>query len=278
AAGGIGEETAFAFAEAGVSAIAFADIDEQKAAKVAQTSKGLATNKDYLTLVLPVDVTDPTSVQHMVDETIRVFGRIDHNGYLDLFQQPARTLKGLIAAKIGNDRYTPISDSTIDDFDKIMNVNAKGILTCTRAVSKAMLAQESRTVKTRCGTRDVGKGSIVNLGSANSYAAIPGKVAYVASKHAMMGITKTAALDLASQGVRVNAVCPTWVRTPMFEGDCSKNPQLQEMVKALSPLGRAAEPDEVAGVILFLCGPAASYVTGTGLVVDAGLTLTVHMT
>ncbi|KAL8877856.1 MAG: hypothetical protein Q9198_004214 [Flavoplaca austrocitrina] len=263
AAGGIGEETAFTFAEAGVSAIAFADIDEQKAAKVAETSKGLATNKDYRTLVLPVDVTDPTSVQHMVDETIRVFGRIDHN---------------VNAAGIDNDSDTAISDSTIDDFDKVMNVNAKGILTCTRAVSKAMLAQESRTVKTRSGTRDIGKGSIVSLGSANSYAAIPGKVAYVASKHAMMGITKTAALDLASQGVRVNAVCPTWVRTPMFEEECSKNPQLQEMVKALSPLGRAAEPDEIAGVILFLCGPAASYVTGTGLAVDAGLTLTVHMT
>ena len=98
-------------------------------------------------------------------------------------------MKGLIAAKIDND---PISDSTIDDFDKVMNVNAKGILTCTRAISKAVLAQESSTVKTRSGTRDVGKGSIVDLGSANSYAAIPGKVAYVASKHAMMGITKTA--------------------------------------------------------------------------------------
>lgn len=73
-----------------------------------------------------------------------------------------------------------------------MNVNAKGVLTCTRAVSKAMLAQDSRHAKTRSGTRDVGRGSIVNLGSANSYAAIPGKVAYVASKHAMMGITKTA--------------------------------------------------------------------------------------
>ncbi|KAL9004105.1 MAG: hypothetical protein Q9180_009862 [Flavoplaca navasiana] len=263
AAGGIGEETAFAFAEAGVSAIAFADIDEQKAAQVAETSKGFATNKDYRTLVLPVDVTDPTSVQHMVDETSRVFGRIDHN---------------VNAAGIDNDSHSPISDSTIEDFDRVMNINAKGILTCTRAVSKAMLAQESRTVKTRSGTRDIGKGSIVNLGSANSYAAIPGKVAYVASKHAMMGITKTAALDLTSQGVRVNAVCPTWVRTPMFEEECSKNPQLQEMVKTLSPLGRAAEPDEIAGLILFLCGPAASYVTGTGLVVDAGLTLTVHMT
>ncbi|KAL8846844.1 MAG: hypothetical protein Q9221_008102 [Calogaya cf. arnoldii] len=262
AAGGIGEETAFAFAEAGVSAIAFADIDDQKAAKVAEASKGLAINKDYRTLVIAVDVTDPTSVQRMVDETVKEFGRIDYN---------------VNAAGIDNDAHAPMYDSTIEDFDSVMNINAKGVLTCTRAVSKAMLAQDSRSVKTRSGTKDVGKGSIVNLGSANSYAAIPGKVAYVASKHAMMGITKTAALDCAAQGIRVNAVCPTWVRTPMFEEECSKNPQLQEMVKALSPLGRAAEPEEVAGVVLFLCGPAASYVTGTGLVVDAGLTLTIHM-
>ncbi|KAI4226780.1 MAG: hypothetical protein L6R36_002920 [Xanthoria steineri] len=263
AAGGIGEETAFAFAEAGVSAIAFADLDEQKAGKVAEKSKSLATNSDYRTIVLAVDVTDPTSVQRMVDETVRVFGRIDYN---------------VNAAGIDNDSHTPIFDTTIEDFDKVMNINARGVLTCTRAVSKAMLAQDSRHTTTRSGTRDIGRGSIVNLGSANSYAAIPGKVAYVASKHAVMGITKASALDCATQGVRVNAVCPTWVRTPMFEEECTKNPQLQETVKALSPLGRAAEPDEIAGAVLFLCGPAASYVTGTGLVIDAGLTLTVHMT
>ncbi|KAL8769664.1 MAG: hypothetical protein Q9209_004461 [Squamulea sp. 1 TL-2023] len=263
AAGGIGEETAFAFAEAGISAIAFADLDEQKAGEVAEKSKSHATNDNYRTTVVAVDVTDPSSVQRMVDETIRVFGRIDYN---------------VNAAGIDNDSYTHISDSSIEDFDKVMNVNAKGVLTCTRAVSKAMLAQGARYAKSRKGTRDVGKGCIVNLGSANSYAAIPGKVGYVASKHAMMGITKTAALDCASQGVRINAVCPTWVRTPMFEEECTKNPQLQEMIKALSPLGRAAEPEEIAGAVLFLCSSAASYVTGTGLVIDAGLTLTVHMT
>ena len=83
-------------------------------------------------------------------------------------------------------------DSSLDGFDKVMSVNAKGVFLCTRAVSKAMLSQSSRSVTTRHGTRDIGKGSIVNLGSANSYAALPGKVAYVTSKHAMMGITKTA--------------------------------------------------------------------------------------
>lgn len=113
-------------------------------------------------------------------------------GYLHLFFQTTPITPELIAAQIDSDSHTPISDSSIEDFDKVMNVNAKGVLTCTRAVSKAMLAQDSRQATTRSGTRDIGRGSIVNLGSANSYAAIPGKVAYVASKHAMMGITKTA--------------------------------------------------------------------------------------
>ncbi|KAL8752407.1 MAG: hypothetical protein Q9199_005767, partial [Rusavskia elegans] len=161
AAGGIGEETAFTFAQGGIPAIAFADIDKQKAGKVAETSKSLATNSDYCTFVVAVDVTDPTSVQRMVDETV------------------------------DNDSYAPTYDSAVEDFDNVMNVNANGVLTFIRAVSKTMLAQDSRTAKSRSGTRDVGRGSIVNLGSANSYGAIPGKVIYVASKHATIGITKT---------------------------------------------------------------------------------------
>ena len=97
-----------------------------------------------------------------------------------------------IPIQIDNGVHEAIYDSSIDDYDNVMNVNAKGVLTCVRAVSKVMLGQESRSVTTRNGTRNIGRGSIVNLGSANSYAALPGKVAYVASKHAMMGITKTA--------------------------------------------------------------------------------------
>lgn len=150
----------------------------------------------------------------------------------------------------------------------MLDVNAKGVLTCTRAISKIMVAQEPRSVKTRNETRDIGRGSMVNVGSANSYAAIPGKVAYVTSKHAVMGITKTAgkssgrvqcamliAWDCASMGVRVNAVCPSWVWIPMVEVECKKNPHLDGAIKALSSLGRPAEVEEVADVIVFLCSP-----------------------
>lgn len=86
------------------------------------------------------------------------------------------------------------------------------------------------------------------------------------------------ALDCAGQGVRVNAVCPTWVRTPMVEEECKKNPGLEGTIQKLSPLGRAAETEEIAGAIVFLASPKASYITGTGLVIDAGLTLTIHLT
>ena len=94
--------------------------------------------------------------------------------------------------QVTNNYYKAIYESPIDDFDKQISINVKGVMTCNRAVSKVMVSQSSRSVKTRNGTRDIGRGSIINLGSANSYAAVPGKVAYTASKHAVMGITKNA--------------------------------------------------------------------------------------
>ena len=163
---------------------------------------------------------------------------------------------------------------------------------CTRAVSEAMSKQEPLTFKTRSGMRDLGRGSIVNLGSANSYIGVPGKMPYTAAKHAIIGITKTAgrlfsnspssvlnyckALDNQSHHIRVNAVCPGWVNTSMMQRDFGKSPHLPKIIKAVAPLGRMAEPEEIGDVILFLCSPAASYVNGTGLLVDSGLTLQVH--
>ena len=184
-----------------------------------------------------------------------------------------------------------------------MSVNVKGVLICVRAMSKAMAAQEPRTIKSRNGTRDIGRGSIVNVASANSYVGLPAKTAYVTSKHAVSGITKCAgnrfppsfhffcrtlsrsfflnmflvAIDNTTHGIRVNAVCPSWVHTPMLEEEIRLNPTVQSAIQAACPFGRVAEAEEVADVIVFLCSPGASYVTGTGLMIDAGLTLTVHV-
>ena len=94
--------------------------------------------------------------------------------------------------QIAEEAYVPVSECSIEDFESVMNVNVKGNLICVRAMSKAMAAQAPRTIKSRNGTRDTGRGSIVNVASANSYAGLPGKTAYVTSKHAVMGITKSA--------------------------------------------------------------------------------------
>lgn len=169
-----------------------------------------------------------------------------------------------------------------------------------RAVMGAMAQQEPLTFPGtgRHGTRTLGRGSIVLLGSTNSLVAAPGMLSYTTSKHAVMGLAKAAgkppapplvheaflhklttyvliavdALALQSS-IRVNAVCPCWVDTPMVQNAVKTNPMLGEAIKTLSPLKRAAAPDEVADYIVFLSSPSASFINGTALPIDAGLTL-----
>lgn len=144
---------------------------------------------------------------------------------------------------------------------------------CVREVSKVMKDQEPRVVEGRTGPRNTGRGSIVNLGSANSFVAAPAIVQYTAAKHAIMGITKTAALDTSPYNIRVNAVCPSWVETPMVDRAFAEQQELfAALVKAI-PAGRIATQEEVSDVILFLSSPKSSYVTGVGFIVDGGTTL-----
>ncbi|KAL6721050.1 hypothetical protein ACLMJK_000150 [Lecanora helva] len=261
AASGIGKETAFGFAEVGAAGVVFADIDGAGAAIAQGKSKTFATNPDYRSLAVHVDVTDPGSVQAMVDTTTRELGRIDYS---------------VNSAGVGTDSVTPVSHASIEEFDKIININMRGTMLCTRAVSEAMSKQIPLSYEGRNGKKDLGRGSIVNLGSANSYIAVAGKMPYTAAKHAVIGITKSAALDNKAHHIRVNAVCPGWVSTTMMERDVQKTPQLPQIIQAIGPLGRMAEPEGIGDVIVFLCSPAASYVNGTGLIVDSGLTLQVH--
>lgn len=125
--------------------------------------------------------------------------------------------------------------------------------------------------------RPLGRGAIVNLGSANSIVAVPGQTPYTVAKHAVIGITKTAAMELGAAGVRVNAVLPSWVKTPMMErgglNDTEEGQSLKGFISGRVPLGRIALPEEVADVIVFLAGPGASYVNGVALRIDGGVTL-----
>lgn len=198
----------------------------------------------------------------MVDTAIKEFGRIDYN---------------INSAGIGTTVMTGMAELPLSEFDNVLNINMRGTVLCNRAVLQAMLIQEPRAFQGRYTTRSLGRGCIVNLGSANSYAATPGKTSYTTAKHAVIGITKTAAVDYSKQGIRVNAVCPIWVEGAMTEREAQVNPHLEQIVQAVVPLKRMAQADEVADAIQFLCSPAASFITGTGLIIDAGTGLTVRL-
>ncbi|KAI1207524.1 oxidoreductase [Annulohypoxylon truncatum] len=259
---GIGREAAFSLAEAGAKAVVFADKNEGTAKASSDESRKYASNKDYQTMTFKMDVQDDKSVQDMVDFVVKEFGRIDY---------------AVNAAGVDNGRHAPIAETNVDNFDRVMNINTRGNLICVRAQVAAMRKQEPKTWSSRNGTRDIGRGVIINLASANSFVGLPGKGSYTISKHAFMGITKMAALDHSPEGIRVNAVCPTWVRTPLLDEELRKNPEVQGMISAIVPIKRAAECEEVSDTIAFLCSPAASYINGASLLIDAAVTTTVRL-
>ncbi|KAF4157485.1 hypothetical protein CNMCM6936_005060 [Aspergillus lentulus] len=255
---GIGRDCALAFASEGARGVAFADINLTAALEAAEESKAQATNSAYRAIAVQVDVSSEASVQHMVDTTLKEFNRIDY---------------GVNSAGLGIKQARPVSETCMAEFDNLMSVNVKGTMLCVRALSRAMKNQEERLVAGRTGPCSVGRGSIVNLASANSVVAFPEIVQYTAAKHAVLGITKTAALDNAPHGIRVNAVCPSWVETPMIDKAFAGNPEIRLALSASIPAGRLARPEEVSNVVLFLSGPKSSYVTGVGWLVDGGTTL-----
>ncbi|KAI0023845.1 oxidoreductase [Xylariomycetidae sp. FL0641] len=259
---GIGREAAFSLAEAGAKAVVFADKDAETAKASSEESKQHAGHTEYRTSHFAMDVRDADSVQAMVDYVVKTYARLDY---------------AVNAAGIDNGDQVPLAETDIATFDKVMNINVRGNLLCVRAQVAAMRTQTPRSWTSRNGAREIGRGAIVNLGSANSFAGLPRKGNYTISKHAFMGVTKMAGLDHAPEGVRVNAVCPTWVRTPLLDKELATTPMVAEQITAMSPLKRAAEAEEVADTIAFLCSPAASYINGASLLIDAGLTTTVRL-
>ncbi|KAF7122205.1 hypothetical protein CNMCM5793_000162 [Aspergillus hiratsukae] len=247
-ASGIGKATAHVFAKNGISGLVLADVNM---ALLAETIAELRIQHPQIRLAaLQLDVTDEGAVEAAVRETAEKFGGIDI---------------GVNAAGISC-RPAPSHDMELADWQRVIDINQTGLWICQRALIRQMLKQESR------GARE-GRGTIVNIASMYGVTAPPGAFGvgpYVASKHAVVGITKMDAKAYAKEGIRINAICPGWVNTPMISRSIESGALDSQF--AMVPLGRPAVADEIANAILFLASPMSSYMCGAAMVVDGGLT------
>jgi NAD(P)-dependent dehydrogenase (short-subunit alcohol dehydrogenase family) len=152
----------------------------------------------------------------------------------------------------------PLHEQSIEDFDKLMSINVRGLFLCMKYEIQQMLSQ--------------GSGAIVNNSSTVGLFAFPGLSAYVASKHAVMGLTRAAALDYAKQGIRINAVNPGAIATEMVDRSLAQLGIAVDSFASTVPMGRIGQAAEIAQAVVFLCSDAASYITGQPLIVDGGST------
>jgi NAD(P)-dependent dehydrogenase (short-subunit alcohol dehydrogenase family) len=236
---GIGAAVVELFAERG-AAVAIVDRSVAAASDLA----GLLTGRGHRVIAVPADVSQGADVASAVSRAVEVFGGID-----------------VVSNNAGIQRYGTVETTTEAGWDEVLDVNLKSVyLVCHHAIEH---------LKAR-------RGAIVNMASVQAFATQRAVAAYTTSKHALIGLTRSMALDFAADGVRVNAVAPGSVDTPMLRWAVSldKHPEaLMRVVHAMHPLGRIAQPREVAEAVVFLASPRASFVTGATLVVDGGLLL-----
>jgi NAD(P)-dependent dehydrogenase (short-subunit alcohol dehydrogenase family) len=238
AAAGMGLATAQAFAEAG-AAVVLAD-SKEKAVKVAAQKLAATGHK---ALAVRCDVSDDAQVAAMVDRTVAEFGRLD----------AAFNNAGVMA------RIAPTADSTREEWDRVIGINLRGVWSCMKHELQQMDRQ--------------GSGAIVNNASVGALTGNPGIASYIASKHGVVGLTRTAALEYIKRGIRVNAVNPGLIDTQIARDVVAGDEQAYAKLAKQVPIGREGRPEEIASVVLWLCSPGASYVVGHALTVDGGLTV-----
>ncbi len=237
AASGIGRASALALAREG-AALCVSDINMEGAQETAR----LISAAGGQAIARLCDVADKSEVQAMVAAALTAFGKLDaavnNAGISGHFDQ----------------RLHQADDET---FERVIDVNLRGVWHCMKAELPPMLAQ--------------GSGAIVNIASVAGLIGAPKAADYTASKHAVVGITKSAALDYAKSGIRVNAVCPAYTDTAMVQGAIAGNPGMASIMARAIPMGRLGLAEEIAEAVVWLCSDASSFVTGHALVLDGGL-------
>jgi A-factor type gamma-butyrolactone 1'-reductase (1S-forming) len=242
ASSGIGAATGRLFAREGASVVLAARRESELAnlVKEISASGGKA-------LAVRTDVADGRAVEGLVQRTLDAFGR------LDIAFNNAGVEGGL----------KPLIEYSQEEFERVIATNLTGVFLCMKYEIPAMLASPQASMA-------AGGGAIVNSSSTVGLIAWPGLAAYTASKHGMVGLTKTAALDYGAKGIRVNAIAPSTVRTERIAGIIAANPKIEEGMRRAIPLGRIAELEEVAETVLWLCSDGASFINGVTLPVDGG--------
>ena len=237
AAAGIGRASALALAAEG-AAVCVSDLDE---------AGGNETVRQILyaggeAIFANCDVTQPSEVAAMVAATVDAFGRLD---------------AAVNNAGIAGHFHQRLHEADDDMFARVIDVNLRGVWHCMKAELARMLPRQS--------------GAIVNIASVAGLIGAPKAAAYTASKHAVIGLTKSAAVDYAKSGIRINAICPAYTDTAMVQSAIAGNPLMASIMERAIPMGRLGQPSEIAQAVVWLCSDASSFVTGHGLALDGGL-------
>jgi NAD(P)-dependent dehydrogenase (short-subunit alcohol dehydrogenase family) len=238
AASGMGLAAAKAFAEAG-AAVALADVNEDA---VCASADALAS-AGHRVIAIRCDVSNMEQVAAMVDRTVAEFGRLDAAFNNAGVQSPV----------------AETADADPKDYDFVMGINLRGVWNCMKYELLQMRKQ--------------GSGAIVNNSSLGGLVGIAERGIYHASKHGVVGLTKSAGLEYAAKGIRINAICPGIIETPMVTGMLETQPEAMDALMQVVPMSRLGKAEEIANAVLWLCSDAASYIIGHALPVDGGYTV-----
>jgi NAD(P)-dependent dehydrogenase (short-subunit alcohol dehydrogenase family) len=239
AGSGIGRATALAFAREGASVVA-ADVSEQANQETAR----LIEKEGGQAIAVQCDVTKPADVKAALEKTVEAFGRLDF---------------AFNNAGIEPRKPAPTADYDEEEWNRIIDINLRGVFLCMKHEIPLILKQ--------------GGGAIVNTSSGAGIIGIKGSPAYTAAKHGVIGLTRAAALDYAARNLRINAVCPGYIATPMMDRFTGGTAEGRAKVISEEPAGRMGTPEEIAASVLWLCSDGAAFMVGHAMVVDGGQTV-----